>query len=414
MAITYLLERRRRALAKLAPEAWGWVLSWLTTLTIVVEPIRDLCPLALAGLAHYLATVTWRYASLWLSLRDQQTFDSLASTSLCPRQLVDEVTGFTLRHIALLLLVPGLAFAGVTLARAASVDTLARLGVLMLLPVAVIYTVQAWSTWTNLGSLWAFLGVPLLYIGLGLGSQALAQGLGLSPWPLALLAVGGAGFLARWGAIRGLGVREPARSRSARPVSVALWDVNPVLARLAAPLAEPRLRAYSLLALAIWCLGGLLAPPWFLAVAASILLMLGAGGGYMQAQKERARATLEIVRQTSLGANVLVDGWAMAAWLPAQAMLIALIPALLRFWPWSTSLLATGVATLSLLLASYVGVGLTHWQDIILELTAVSYSLGCCLVLSHDLQTTQVWCWTLLPLVPFARWRVITALKAGL
>ncbi|MGE0493667.1 MAG: hypothetical protein AB7S38_30945 [Vulcanimicrobiota bacterium] len=413
MAITYLLERRRRSLAKLAPEAWGWAFSWLTTLTVVVEPLRILCPLALAGLASYLATVIWRYASLWLSLRDQQTFDSLASTSLLPRQLVDEVTGYTLKHIALLFLLPGLTFGGLTLARQASLDTLALLGTLMLLPIAIIYTVQVWTTWTNLGSVWAFLGVPLSYSGLGLATQATAQGLGLSPWPLALLAVGGVGLLARWGAIRGLRVREPARSRSPRPISVALWDFNPVLARLAAPLAEPRLRAFSALGLVLWCLGGLLAPPWFLTVAASILLMLAAGSGYMHAQQERARATLDVLRQTSLKASVLVDGWALAAWLPALAMLLALTPRLLTLWAWPSVLLATAAAALTLLLASYIGVGLVHWQDIMTELALVSYGFGAYLLTCPE-QASSLWCRVLLPLVLLARWRVVSAHRAGL
>lgn len=413
MAITYLLERRRKVLEGLVPEALGWVLSWLTTLTVVVEPLRSLSPLVLAGLATYLGTVIWRYTSLWLSLRDQQTFDSLASTSLLPKQLVDEVTGYTLKHIALLFLIPGVTFGGLALAHHASLDTLAMLGALMLLPPAFIYTVQAWSTWTQLGSFWAFLGVPLLYSGLGLATQATALSLGLSPWPLALLAVGGVGWLARWGAIRGLRVREPARARSPRPVFGALWDFNPVLARLAAPLAEPCLQAFSALGLVIWCVGGWLAPPWFLAVAASMLLMLAAGSGYMHAQKERARATLDVLRQTNLKANVLVDGWALAAWLPAGAMTLALTPRLLTLMPWPSALLATSAATLTLLLASYIGVGLVHWQDILTELALVSYGLGAYLLSCPD-GAGSLWCWLLLPLLLLTRWRVVSAYRAGL
>ncbi|MCA9790255.1 MAG: hypothetical protein KC910_00610 [Candidatus Eremiobacteraeota bacterium] len=356
MAITYLLERRRRLLNSKLDENLMAGVGVVGLLILVVAMACDPVPwkwgililcLSLGCEAcafSYAIWQIWRYGSIWAELQAGRGVEELAATPASLKKMVDETARYTVLRALKVVGIPILGIVLITLLSEPQAG-LAALGFFALLGISLAYTVQAWSSWSALAWYWSIFGIPIAYeflvgcMGFTVGLSAVTE---IEPlfWVTIPIALAGMVLIPRCLTLLGLTHRDEVRARvvglsfrDRLPISKRLWDINPVLARLLAPYGRPRMRVGLIMGMVGFSMLGLelahdiaFAPnfvllsdlpdpePGLKAILTGLLIVFAGAAflTYFQVHKEQRSGSLELVQLANIGARQLVDGW--VAW----------------------------------------------------------------------------------------------------
>lgn len=382
MAITYLLERRRRLLDSKLDEnlmaGIGVVGVLILLLAILLDPLPRqemvlVISLVLGCEACAFAYATWqiwRYGSIWAELQAGRGLEELAATPADLTQMVDQTAAYTVKRALKVVGVPLLALVVGLLVSEAPVGLMA-LGFFAVLGISLAYTVQAWSSWSALAWYWSIFGIPIAYeclagcMGFTVGLSAVTE-LDLLFWITIPIALAGMIFIPRCLTLLGLRHRDEVRARLAslsfrdrRPVSQRLWEANPVLARLLAPYTRPAVRTGVLVGVVGSTLMGLelahelstsanawmgpgygLPPdpePGLKAILTGLLILFASAAflTYFQVHREDRSASLELVQLANLPAPQLVGGWVTWGSLGPLLLLASSLPGV-AYGAWMT------------------------------------------------------------------------------
>ncbi|MGE0493666.1 MAG: hypothetical protein AB7S38_30940 [Vulcanimicrobiota bacterium] len=382
MAITYLLERRRRLLdSKLDENLMAGVGVVGVLFFLVPMLIGEVhwkwgvfaISLGLGCLACAFAYATWqiwRYGSIWAELQAGRGLEELAATPADLTQMVDQTAAYTVKRALKVVGVPLLALVVGLLVSEAPVGLMA-LAFFAVLGISLAYTVQAWSSWSALAWYWSIFGIPIAYeclagcMGFTVGLSAVTE-VELLFWLTIPIALAGMVLIPRCLTLLGLRHREDVRARLARlsfrdrrPVSQRWWDANPVLARLLAPYTRSAVRTGVLMGVIGSTLMGLelahelstsanawlgpgytlpLDPEPGLKAILTGLLVLFAGAAfltYFQVHREHRSASLELVQLANVPAAQLVGGWVTWGSLGPLLLLASSLPGV-AYGAWMT------------------------------------------------------------------------------